>query len=240
MFQIVQDYWPFLLWGEYPNGPIGGLVLTLGVAVTSLVITFPFAVLISLARTSGVRYLTVPTTVYVYVVRGLPLLTFLLWAYFMLPFLLPWRISPFWTLVGVIVCYQAAYLSEVVRGGIEALPPGQIEAARSLGMSWYVITRKIVLPQALYNVLPGIVNQFTVITKESALGSIIAVSEITFLAGRVNAFLLTEALSVYSLLAAVYFVLCFSLSMVVKALEHKIERGRGMSAERRDAADFAG
>lgn len=226
MLTIIHDYWPYLLWGQYPDGPLGGLALTILIAVISLAASFPLAVGVALARTSGVKIFAIPAMVYVYVVRGLPLLTFLLWLYFLLPFLIPFQMPPFWTLVVAIVFYQAAYLSEVIRGGIEGLPPGQIEAARSLGMTWWTITTKIVLPQALYNVLPGILNQFTIITKESSLGSLIALNELTFAAGRVNAYLLTESLNVYALLAAVYFVLCFTLSMLVKVLENRIERGR--------------
>lgn len=227
MITIITDYWPYLLWGQYPEGPLGGLALTIVIAVISLAISFPLAVCVALARTSGVSLLCVPALIYVYVVRGLPLLTFLFWLYFLLPFLMPVPMPPFWTLVAAIVVYQGAYLSEVIRSGIEALPPGQLEAARSLGMSWWSITMKIVLPQALYNVLPGILNQFTIITKESSLGSLIALNELTFAAGRVNAYLLTESLNVYALLASVYFVLCFSLSMLVKLLENRIERSRG-------------
>ncbi|MBZ9761788.1 amino acid ABC transporter permease [Mesorhizobium sp. CA8] len=239
MLTIVQDHWSFLLWGQFPDGPIGGLALTIVIAVMSLAITFPFAVCIALARTSGLPMLHWLSTGYVYVVRGLPILTFLLWLYFLLPLLLPFSITPFWTLLAAIVIYQSAYLSEVIRAGIEGLPPGQTEAARSLGMSWFIVTRKVVLPQALYDVLPGILNQFTIIIKESSLGSVIALNELTFQAAQVDSFLVTKSLSIYCLIALVYFMICFSLSYLVKNLENRIANKRGATLTGPDNFGFA-
>ncbi len=226
MLTLIHDYWQFLLIGEYPDGPLGGLALTLAIACVSLVMTFPVALVLALARTSTVSIFRRIATVYVYLVRGMPLLTFLLWIYFLVPLVLSHPITPFWTLVLAIVLYQSAYLSEVIRGGIEGLPPGQMEAAKSLGLSYGTTMRKVVLPQALFNVIPGIVNQFTIIIKESSLGSIIALAEVTFVAGRINSFLLTEALNVFFLLAVIYFIICFSLSLAVSALEKRVAQGR--------------
>lgn len=226
MLTLIHDYWQFLLIGEYPDGPLGGLALTLAIACVSLVMTFPVGLVLALARTSAVSIFRRIATVYVYLVRGMPLLTFLLWIYFLVPLVLSHPITPFWTLVLAIVLYQSAYLSEVIRGGIEGLPPGQMEAAKSLGLSYGTTMRKVVLPQALFNVIPGIVNQFTIIIKESSLGSIIALAEVTFVAGRINSFLLTEALNVFFLLAVIYFIICFSLSLAVSALEKRVAQGR--------------
>lgn len=226
MLTILHDFGRFFLVGTYPDGPIGGVVLTIIIAITCLALTFPCALVVALARTSRIKMLRGIFTCYVYAVRGLPLLFLLLWIYFLMPYVIGHPITSFWTLVISIVIYQTAYLSEVIRGGIEALPAGQIAAARALGLSYWLITRKIVLPQALYNVLPGIVNQLTIIIKESSLGYVIALSELTYVSSRVNTFLLTEALQVYSILAGIYFLLCFAISMAVAALERRVHKRR--------------
>ena len=114
----------------------------------------------------------------------------------------------------------------MIRGGIEGLPKGQIEAARALGLRWVPITWRIVLPQALYNVMPGMLNQFTMIIKESSLGAIISVGEVTFMAMRVNNVLITKPFQVFAILALGYFVLCFSLSKLSQHLENRIQRQR--------------
>jgi polar amino acid transport system permease protein len=226
MLDIIRDYWTYFLLGPFPDGPIGGVALTLLLSIVSLAITFPLALLVALARKSRRRFLVRAATIYVYALRGLPLLFLLLWIYFLLPYVIGRTIPTFWTVVIAIVLYQGAYLSEVIRGGIEGLPKGQTEAARALGLSEALIMRKIILPQALYNVIPGIVNQLTVIVKESSLGYVIGLGEVTFVSGQINTYLLTQAIQVYAILACIYFIICFSLSRLVAELERRIRRRR--------------
>lgn len=226
MWQILSDNWPFFLIGQYPKGPLGGLALTFFIAVVCLVLTFPSAILVALARTSGVTWLVRPAVVFVYAVRSIPLLMLIFWAYFLAPMIVGFSVAPLVTLMVAICIYQTAYLSEVIRGGIEGLPKGQIEAARALGLRWTPITLRIVLPQALYNVMPGMLNQFTMIIKESSLGAIISVGEVTFMAMRVNNTLIVRPFEVFAILAAGYFILCFSLSKLSEHLERRIKRRR--------------
>lgn len=230
MWQILSDNWQIFLVGQYPNGPLGGLVLTVLIAVACLALTFPSAVLVALARTSGPRWLSWPATAFVVVVRAIPLLMVIFWAYFLAPMIAGFPMRPLTTLIIAICVYQTAYLSEVIRGGIEGLPRGQVEAARALGLRWTPITLRIVLPQALYNVMPGMLNQFTMIIKESSLGSIISVGELTFMAMRVNNILIVRPFEVFGLLALAYFVLCFGLSKASDRLERHIRRNRGLQA----------
>jgi polar amino acid transport system permease protein len=226
MWEIFAENWLYLLVGRYPDGPIGGLALTLTIAVVCLAFTFPSAVLVALARTSGLRWLVWPATGFVYVVRSIPLLMVIFWAYFLAPVVLGFPVDPVVTLVVAIVVYQTAYLSEVIRGGIEGLPKGQTEAARALGLGYVPITVRVVLPQALYNVMPGMLNQFTMIIKESSLGAIISVGEVTFMAMRVNNILITKPFEVFAILAAGYFILCFALTKASDHLEGRIQRRR--------------
>lgn len=230
MFEIISQYWLFLLVGDYPKGPLGGLAMTLIIAGLSLALTFPSAVLMALARTSPFRVFSYPATAFVYVVRGMPLLMLIFWVYFFLPILLGFPLSGFTSVVMSIVIFQTAYLSEVIRGAIEALPKGQTEAARSLGLRYAPMMLKVILPQALYNAMPGILNQLTAIIKETSLGYLLAVSEITYTAGQVNSLLLTKPFQIFAILAVVYFILCYSLTSFARVLEHRIGSGRNLVA----------
>ena len=226
MLDILSQNGIYLLKGSFPDGPLMGLSLTIAIAVIGLALTFPAAVLIALARTSNLSLVYWPATIFVYVVRGIPLLMLIFWSYFMLPVLLGFPIDAVTTLVAAVIMYQTAYLSEVIRGGIEALPKGQNEAARSLGMTYFAIQTRIILPQALYNVLPGMINQFTAIIKESSLGAIITVPEITYVAQQINNATVTKPFQIFALLALTYFSLCYSLSKFASFVETRVQRKR--------------
>ncbi|MEH3023621.1 MAG: amino acid ABC transporter permease [Pseudomonas oryzihabitans] len=226
MLDILHDYGVMLLVGQYPHGPLGGLALTLVLALSSLVLAFPLAVGIGLARTSSLAFVRNLATGYTFVVRSIPLLLLIFWAYFVIPLITGVNISGTVTMVVALVVYEGAFLGEVVRAGIDAVPRGQMEAARAIGMSYGQAMRKVVLPQALFNMLPSIVNQFILITKNTSLAYLIGTQELTFAAYQVNNQLLTQPFQVYLLLAGFYFVLCFSLSRLAKWLEVAIGRQR--------------
>lgn len=226
MLDILHDYGVLLLIGQYPQGPLGGLALTVILAFFSLVASFPLAILIGLARTSSIKPIRHAALGYTYVVRAIPLLLLIFWTYFAVPLITGFNISGTVTMVVALVVYEGAYLGEVVRAGIDAVSKGQVEAARALGMSYGQCMRKIVLPQALFNMLPSILNQFIMITKNTSLAYLIGTQEITFAAYQINNQLLTKPFQVYALLAGFYFVLCFSLSRLAKWLEDTINRKR--------------
>lgn len=222
MIDILRDYGLLLLVGQFPNGPVGGLALTLFLAATGLVISFPLAVLMGIARTSPIKAIHAPATVIVYAVRGLPVLMLIFWAYFIVPIIVGRSISGITTLICALVVYELAFMGEVVRAGIEAIPKGQVEAARSLGMSYGQTMRKVILPQALVNMTPSILNQLINLIKNTSLGYIISVNELTYSAYQVNAQLLTRPFEVYLILAVTYFVICWLLGLVVNWLEKKV------------------
>jgi polar amino acid transport system permease protein len=228
MLEILQDFWLQLLIGQYPKGPLGGLVMTLILAVCGLLASLPVAVLLAIARVSPYRWVARTAAVFVNCVRGMPLLMLIFWSYFVLPKLTGFSLSGFWTLLVALVIYESAYMSEVVRAGIEALPRGQIEASRSLGVGYWTTMRKVVLPQALFNVLPSMTSQFVSTVKETSLGYVISVNELTFAANQVNNMLLTRPLEVFGLLALIYFIVCFSLSRALRSLEWRVRRARAM------------
>jgi polar amino acid transport system permease protein len=226
MLEILQEYGVLLLIGEYPHGKLGGLAMTLIISFVSLIVTFPCAILIALARTGNSKAVKSIASGFVHCVRAIPLLMLIFWAYFALPVVIGFPIDATYTLIIAIVIYQTAYLGEIIAAGIEGLPKGQIEAAKALGLGYIPTTFKVVLPQALFNVVPGIVNQLTTIIKESSLGSIIAVPELSYAMLQVNSNEVTKPLQIFGILAGTYFVLCFALSQATGVLERRVANRR--------------
>lgn len=230
MNELLALHLPSLLIGQYPNGPLGGLALTLILSALGLCLAFPLSIVLALCRTSPYAVLRWPSTVVVYVVRGVPLVMFVFWSYFLVPGLIGHTVSPFVTMVVTLVIYQAAYMAEIVRAGIESLPKGQTEAARSLGLSYGQTMRQVLLPQALYNMLPSLISQFISTTKETSIGYVISVHELTHAANQVNSALLTRPLEVFATLSVIYFVVCFSLTRCAQAVDRRIARRRAGAA----------
>lgn len=226
LIDILRENWLLLLIGQYPNGPLGGIACTLILSVLGILLAFPLSVLLALARLSPWRWLRAPATALVYVVRGVPLLMIILWVYFLVPLLIGRNVSGFTTMLCTLVIYEGAYLCEVVRAGIEALPKGQMEAARALGHSYLGAMRLVILPQALYNMLPSMLAQFVSTIKETTLGYVINVPELTFAANQINNALLTKPFHVFFLLAVIYFVVCWSLTRAARELELRIATKR--------------
>lgn len=226
MWEIVQNNWELLLIGQYPNGPIGGLAATLGLAAVSLLLALPFSVLLALGRISRFKIFFLPASALVYVVRGLPLLMFIFWAYFFVPLIIGRPVAGATTMIVALVCYESAYLAEIIRAGIQSLPSGQMEAGRALGLSYWQTMRRIILPQAMFNMLPSMLSQFISTVKETSLAYVISVQELTYAANQINSVLLTKPFEVFALLALTYFILNFCLSVLVRQVEVRIERRR--------------
>ena len=221
---LIADYWLYYLLGQYPKGPLGGLALTLLLASLALVLALPLGVLLGLGRLSPWRSVRWPVTAFVQLVRGLPLLMVIFWAYFFLPTLTGSKTDQLTTMLIALVVFDSAYLAEIVRAGIMSLPRGQMECARSLGLSYVGAMRLVVLPQALRQMLPSLVNQFVSTIKETSLGYIIGLTEVSFIAAQINAQVFTKAVDVYLLLGATYFVMCFGLSRFAFWIERRLAR----------------
>ena len=224
MIDIIDTYWLYFLVGQYPDGPLGGLVLTVLLGFTAVVLALPLGVLLGLARVSERRWLRWPVTALVYVVRGTPLLMVVFWAYFFLPSVTGHKTDQFTTMLAALVIFNGAYLAEIVRAGIQGIAKGQMECARSLGLSSRQAMRYVILPQAARNMLPSLVNQFVTTLKETSLGYIIGLAEVSFIASQINAQLLTRPVAVFGTLALAYFILCFGLSRIAYFLEVRRSR----------------
>lgn len=226
MYHIVTDNWLLLLVGQYPNGPLGGIAATLLLSILGIGLAFPLSVLTALARLSLWPVLRWPATALVYVMRGVPLLMIIFWVYFMVPLLIGKTVPGFVAMVCTLVVYETAFLSEIVRAGIEALPAGQMDASRALGHGYLSAVRYVILPQALYNMMPSILSQFVSTIKETTLGYVINVPELTFAANQINNQLLTKPFEVFFLLAIIYFCVCWTLTQFANALERRIAAKR--------------
>ena len=224
MIDLIQTYWLYFLVGQYPSGPLGGLALTVLLAALGLALALPVGLLLGLARVSPIAAIRWPVTALVYVVRGIPLLMVIFWAYFFLPSVTGHKTDQFNTMLIALVAFDGVYLAEIVRAGIRGVPKGQFETARALGLGYGRTMRLIVLPQALRSMLPSLVNQFVSTIKETSLGYIIGLTEVSFIASQINTQVFTHATQVYFLLGLTYFVLCFGLSQVALLVERRLNR----------------
>jgi polar amino acid transport system permease protein len=213
MSELVDTYWLYFLVGQYPHGPLGGLVLTVLLATLGLVLALPLGILLGIARFSPSRWLRLPVTGWVWVIRGTPLLMVVFWAYFFLPTVTGHKTDQFSTMLVALIVFDAAYLAEIVHAGLQALPRGQLQASMSLGM-----TRG----QALRHMLPSLINQFVATIKETSLGTIIGLSELSFIANQINAQVLVKPVEIYLTLAGCYFLMCFGLTRVARVVEARL------------------
>jgi general L-amino acid transport system permease protein len=200
-----------------PTDRWGGLPLTVMVATLSIVLAFPLAVVVALGRRSNMPAIKTICVIYVELIRGVPLISVLFMASFMFPLFMPpgMNIDVLLRVLVGITLFQAAYMAEIVRGGLQAIPKGQQEAADTLGLSYWQAQRKIILPQALAIVVPGVMNSFIAIFKDTSLITIVSLYELT---GAMGLALDSDSdwrpfkIEAYLFIAAVYFLFCFAMS----------------------------
>lgn len=226
MWEILKTYWVQLAIGYYPDGPLGGLAMTLIIAAAGLVLALPAGLLVCLGLISSWKPLSRAVELFVFYMRSVPLIVHLLWVYFLLPMV--YKGAPLWLVVLVVITlFNGAYMSQTIRAGIDALPKGQYEAARSLGLSHAAALRRVILPQALRNMLPSIVSQFVLLIKETALGSVIGLHELTQEFMSLNDTLGDKAVPIFTLLGIVYFVLCYPLTLLGRYMERRFAGAGG-------------
>ena len=206
-----------------PTSLWGGLLLTFLLAIVGIVLSFPFGVLLALGRRSNLPAIRLLSTVYIEVIRGVPLITILFMADIMLPLFLPGevRVDRVLRAMGGITLFSAAYVAENVRGGLQAIPSGQREAASALGLSATQTNVFIVLPQALRAVIPANVGLFISLLKDTTLVVIIGLLELLGIGRAVLAQSewFGAQLEVYVFVAAVFFVMCYAMSQASYRLE---------------------
>jgi general L-amino acid transport system permease protein len=210
------------------TGLWGGLPLTVLLTLVGMGMSIPIGILLALARRSGLPLLRSLATIYIELVRGVPLITVLFTASFVFPLLLPqgMRVDVLTRIALGIVLFQAAYMAEVVRGGLQALPKGQYEAAAALGLSWWRTQQKVILPQALTLVIPSFVNSLLSTFMDTSLVTVVSMYDLT---GSLR-LALGDAqwrnffLEGYLFIALVYFACCFAMSRYSHWLEGHLGR----------------
>ncbi len=224
-----------LMWGgvlglsPIDNSRWGGLPLTLILATFGIGLAFPLGVLLALGRRSNMPAIKALCVVYIEIIRGVPLISLLFMSSVMLPLFLPEGVTIDKLLRAqiAIILFTAAYIAETVRGGLQAIPKGQIEGAESLGLTYWQQMYKIVLPQALKIVIPPMVSIFIALFKDTSLVVVIGIYDLTLSAKAALADPLWQGFSVeaYLFISLIYFVFCFAMSRYAKNLEARLDTG---------------
>jgi general L-amino acid transport system permease protein len=210
----------------------GGLLVTLVIAVTGIVASMPIGIALALGRRSTIPLIRIFSIAFIEFWRGVPLITVLFFATYMLPLFLPGNFTVdglVRALIGTAL-FAGAYQAEVVRGGLQAIPRGQGEAANALGLSWWKTTFLIVLPQALRHVIPGLVNSFIALFKDTSLVSIVALFD---LLGSMRASFAdpnwatpTTLFTGFAFTGMIYFAFCFGMSRYSLFVESRLNAHR--------------
>src|SRR4028118_2211874 len=205
----------------------GGILLTLLMALISITLSFPIGVLLALGRQSTLPVVRWLSILYIEVVRGLPLIGILFLAQVMFPLFLPpefRQLDRVLRAIAGLVLFSSAYLAENVRGGLQAVPRGQSEAARTLGLNPALVILLIVLPQALKAVIPAIVGQFIGLFKDTSLLALFGLPELTGISRSILAQPEFQGryAEVYIFIGAIYWIFCYSMSLASRRLEQKL------------------
>ena len=209
----------------------GGLLLTLVIGVTGIVVSLPLGILLALGRRSQMPAVRLASIIFIEVWRGVPLITVLFMSSVMLPLFLPEGVNldkVIRPLIGVAL-FSAAYMAEVVRGGLQAIPKGQYEGAQALGLSFWQTTALVTMPQALKMVIPGIVNTFIGLFKDTTLVSIIGLFDLLGMgqASTTNPNWLhpTQQMTLFLFLAVIYWMFTFGMSRYSMYTENRLHTG---------------
>ena len=210
----------------------GGLLVTLVVSVTGIVASMPVGIALALGRRASLPLIRIGSVIFIEFWRGVPLITVLFFATYMLPLFLPGNVTVdglVRVLIGVAL-FSGAYNAEVIRGGLQAIPRGQAEAASALGLSYWKTTSLVVLPQALRHVIPGLVNSFIALFKDTTLVLIVAIFD---LLGSLRAAFSDPAWATpttlftgFAFTGLIYFVFCFGMSRYSLFTEHRLNPNR--------------
>ncbi len=211
------------------TGRWGGFMLTLVIGVTGIVASLPLGIMLALGRQSDLPIVHTLSVTFIEVVRGVPLIMFLFMASNMLNLFLPQGVT-FDLLMRALIAvtlFSAAYLAEVVRGGLQAIPKGQLEAAQAMGLNYWQAMAYIILPQALRTVIPGIVNSFIALFKDTSLVAIIGLFDLLNMAKAIVTDVTWQGLSieVYVFSAFIYWIVCFGMSRYSIWLEGRLGGG---------------
>ena len=206
---------------------IGGLYLTLLLAVVAISFSFPIGVLVGIGRVSRLPVIRGFSTLYIEMIRGIPFITVLLWFSIFVSLVSGDALSRVQRAMIAMTIFASAYVGEIVRAGIQSVPRGQVEAARAVGLSSVQTMRHIVLPQAVKNMIPALVGQFISLFKDTSLAVIIGLSELVGTGRQLLSITtyLHDVREVYAFLIVVYFVFSYTMSSGSRVLERRLGLG---------------
>ncbi len=210
-----------MLLQKYSGLFLEGMRYTLLLALLTVLLGTLLGTLVALAKMGRFKPLSFLATAYIEVMRGTPLLLQLYLFYFLVPQILPWEPSKFVCVCTALVLNATAYVSEIIRAGIQAVDPGQMEAARCLGLNTSQAMRKVILPQALKNILPALGNEFVTDIKETSLASTFFMGDLMTTYRTINGalYLTMEPLIIVGI---IYFILTFTLSKLITYYERRM------------------
>lgn len=210
-FEIIKHALPLL---------IEGAGVTIEITIVSVFIGFLIGLFVGIARISQNKFIRTIATVYADCLRGTPLLVQIFLIYFALPMIIGHTVSPFAAAVTSCGLNSGAYVSEIFRAGIQSIDQGQMEAGRSLGMTWWQTMRYVILPQALRNILPPLGNEFIAMLKDSSLVSVIGFEELT----RTGQLIIAQtyaSFEIWATVAIIYLIMTLAISRLVAYLEKR-------------------
>ncbi len=210
-FQLIVDSLPLLLQGA---------VVTVEITMFSVACGFLLGLILSICRLSNIKIAKGLALVYIDVIRGTPLLVQIFLIYFALPMIIGTRIEPLVAAVTACSINSGAYVAEIFRAGIQSIDKGQMEAGRSLGMSWWQTMRFIILPQAFKRIIPPLGNEFIAMLKETSLVSVIGFEELTR-RGQLIIAKTYGSFEIWTSVALIYLVMTLSISRLVAYLERR-------------------
>lgn len=210
-------YVPASLWG--------GLPVTLILTVVAIGLGFPLAIVLALARRSSMPAIRMLSVIFIEMTRALPLLSILFIASIMLPLLVPESLLPdkFFRALIALLLFASAYMAEVIRGGLQAIPKGQFEAAAALGLSYWQTQRQVILPQAVAVVIPALTNTVIIMIKNTSLVLVVGLFDLisSGKAALADPMWNSPAVETYLSIAAIYFILCFAFGRFADSLERR-------------------
>jgi glutamate/aspartate transport system permease protein len=220
-FSVIANSWVYLF--EV------GMVFTLKLTVLAMLGGVALGTLLAMARLSSLRVLSLAAAGYVNLIRAVPLVLVIFWFYFLVPYIAAWmigasepvKVGTFVSALVTFTLFQAAYYCEIMRGGIQAIPKGQVHAAQALGMNYWQTMSKVVLPQAFRNMLPVLLTQTIVLFQDVSLVYVLSVPDFVGAASKI-AQRDGRLVEMYVFVALVYFILCTLLSWLVRRMQRRI------------------
>ena len=211
------------LWNKYDYVYIDGLIGTLWLAAITVLIATVLGTIIAIMKMSKIKLFDIFTSIYIGVLRGTPILLQLYFFWLVLPDLVPFKISDTACIIIALIINASSYVAEIIRAGIQAVDKGQVEAARSLGLSNANTMKKVVLPQAIKNILPALGNEYISMVKQASLASVFFINELTTSYRTVQS---ATFLAVPSLVIAgiIYLIVTTVLSKGLGIFERRLQR----------------